>query len=159
MANQETEGQEKQGQETERTEQRLEDVALEWRGSFSSSEANALHAEAFGTRVFTDEEWDWWELVNRHSLGWVVARSAGHLAGFVNVLWDGLVHAWIQDVMVAVPARHTGLGTRLVRTAVEGARDAGCEWVHVDFDADLSAFYLGSCGFTPTSAGLIALNG
>ena len=45
------------------------------------------------------------ELVHRHSLGWVVAREGAELVGFVNVLWDGLVHAWLQDTMVAVRAR------------------------------------------------------
>jgi len=34
---------------------------------------------------------------------------------------------------------------------------AGCEWLHVDFDDDLGDFYIKACGFTPTPAGLIAL--
>jgi hypothetical protein len=34
---------------------------------------------------------------------------------------------------------------------------AGCEWLHVDFEEHLRGFYLESCGFTPTGAGLIAL--
>jgi len=36
-------------------------------------------------------------------------------------------------------------------------RAAGCEWLHVDFDAHLRDFYVGACGFRPTHAGLIAL--
>jgi len=68
-------------------------VSYEWRGSFSNDETNALHAQAFGTRVFDGSEWNWTELVRQHSLGWVVARDGTDLAGFVNVLWDGLVHA------------------------------------------------------------------
>ncbi len=70
------------------------------------------------------------------------------------MLWDGLVHAWLQDVMVAVSHRGRGLGVRLVDAATEGARAAGCEWLHVDFDDDLRPFYLDACGFTPTNAGL-----
>lgn len=128
-----------------------------WRGGFSSKELNALHAEAFLTRVFSDEEWNWEELVRRHSLGWVVARDGAELVGFVNVIWDGLVHAWIQDTMVAASHGRQGIGTRLIETAVIGARNAGCEWLHVDFDDDLREFYLDACGFTPTNGGLIAL--
>ena len=80
-------------------------IRYEWRGDFTSTEANALHAEAFETRSFSDDEWDWRAIVAAHSLGWVVARDDdGGFVGFVNVVWDGLVHAWIQDVMVA--ARH-----------------------------------------------------
>jgi GNAT superfamily N-acetyltransferase len=132
-------------------------VVYEWRGPFANDEMNALHAEAFGTRVFTAEEWDWVSLTTRHSLGWVVARDGGVLAGFVNVVWDGLVHAWLQDTMVAGTHRGRAVGTRLVGIAKQHAREAGCEWLHVDFDPELSAFYLDACGFRPTPAGLIAL--
>ena len=133
-------------------------ITYEWRGEFSNTEANALHAEAFETRLFSNEEWDWNALVAQHSLGWVVARSAdGDLAGFVNVLWDGLVHAFIQDTMVAIGARGHKVGTQLVAVATEQARIAGCEWLHVDFDEHLRPFYFDACGFTPTTAGLIAL--
>jgi GNAT superfamily N-acetyltransferase len=128
-----------------------------WRGDFDNTEVNALHAEAFETRVFDEAEWNWAELVHRHSLGWVVARQDAALVGFVNVLWDGLVHAWIQDTMVAAAARHRGIGAELVAVAEREARDAGCEWLHVDFDEHLRPFYLEACGFTPTQAGLIAL--
>ena len=132
-------------------------VIYEWRGAFTNREANTLHAEAFGTRVFDESEWNWVELVHRHSLGWVVARDGTALVGFVNVLWDGLVHAWLQDTMVAVGARRRGIGTGLVGRARGAAKAAGCEYLHADFEDDLSAFYYGACGFTPTSAGLLPL--
>jgi ribosomal protein S18 acetylase RimI-like enzyme len=50
-----------------------------------------------------------------------------------------------------------GIGTELVRIAARHAKDAGCEWLHVDFDDDLVPFYLDACGFTATSAGLLWL--
>jgi GNAT superfamily N-acetyltransferase len=134
------------------------DIAYAWRGDFGNAEVNALHAEAFDTKVYDESEWNWRELCERHSLGWVVARDAdGALVGFVNVLWDGLVHAWIQDTMVATRARHHGIGKGLVEVATREARNAGCEWLHVDFEDHLKPFYLDACGFTPTSAGLIEL--
>ncbi|MGH9214102.1 MAG: GNAT family N-acetyltransferase [Acidimicrobiales bacterium] len=133
-------------------------VTYAWRGDFRNVELNELHAEAFETRVFDETEWDWSVQVRGHSLGWVVARDeAQRLVGFVNLLWDGQVHAWIQDTMVAVSARGQGVGVQLVAAARDGARDAGCEWLHVDFDDDLRPFYVDACGFTPTGAGLIAL--
>lgn len=133
-------------------------VVYRWRGDFTNQEVNVLHAEAFGTRVFDGSEWNWVQLVHRHSLGWVVARDGTDLVGFVNVLWDGLVHAWLQDTMVAVAARGQGIGTRLVDNARRSAKAAGCEYLHVDFDDHLAAFYHGACGFQPTSAGLLELN-
>jgi GNAT superfamily N-acetyltransferase len=132
-------------------------ITYEWRGEFENAEVNALHAEAFNTRVFDESEWNWRQLVGRHSLGWVVARDGTELVGFVNVLWDGLVHAWLQDTMVATKAGRQGVGTQVVAVARDAARDAGCEYLHVDFDDDLESFYFDACGFTPTNGGLIAL--
>jgi GNAT superfamily N-acetyltransferase len=132
-------------------------IVYEWRGAFGNDELNALHAEAFGTRVFDESEWNWRDLVSTHSLGWVLARDDEVLVGFVNVPWDGLVHAWIQDTMVAASARGRGVGTRLVALATDAARAAGCEWLHVDFDDHLRDFYFTACGFRPTTAGLIPL--
>ena len=132
-------------------------IDFTWRGEFDNTELNELHAQAFETRVFDDAEWNWVKQVHGHSLGWVVARDGARLVGFVNLPWDGLVHAWIQDTMVATSARHQGVGTELVAAAVRGAHEAGCEWLHVDFDGDLRPFYVDACGFTPTSAGLIPL--
>jgi len=133
-------------------------VDLQWRGVFANAEVNALHAEAFHTRVFSDEEWDWRTIVEAHSLGWVVARDeSGALVGFVNVITDGVVHAWIQDVMVAAAAAHQGVGTQLVKASADAARAAGCEYLHVDFGPELTPFYIGACGFTPSPAGLLDL--
>ncbi len=133
-------------------------ITYQWRAEFSNDEVNRLHAEAFETRVFDESEWNWRDLVSAHSLGWVVARDGTELVGFVNVLWDGLVHAWIQDTMVAAeregPWRRHATRRRHARA---GAREAGCEWLHVDFDDHLRGFYFDACGFTPTNAGLIAL--
>ena len=132
-------------------------MVFEWRGAFANDEINDLHAAAFETRAYSEGEWNWVDLTARHSLGWVVAREGARLVGFVNVLWDGLVHAWIQDTMVDLGEHRRGIGTRLVADAIAASRAAGCEWLHVDFDDDLRSFYFEACGFTPTNAGLIAL--
>ena len=133
-------------------------ITYEWRGEFDNDEVNALHAEAFETRVYDESEWNWRRQVEEHSFGWVVARDGdGALVGFVNVLWDGLVHAWLQDTMVAATAGRQGVGTQVVATARDATRAAGCEYLHVDFDDDIEGFYYDACGFTPTNGGLIEL--
>ncbi|RBQ21160.1 GNAT family N-acetyltransferase [Spongiactinospora rosea] len=129
-------------------------IAYEWRGRFENDALNALHADGFGHAVLQD---DWWAQVNRHSLGWVCATEDGELAGFVNVAWDGGVHAFILDTLVAARHRRRGIGTELVAVAAEQARAAKCEWLHVDFDDELTDFYFSACGFRPTKAGLIPL--
>ncbi|WP_016698531.1 GNAT family N-acetyltransferase [Actinoalloteichus spitiensis] len=129
-------------------------VDFRWRAEVREEELDALHAEGFDT----DGRGDIWvERLHRHSLGWVNAHAGDRLVGFVNVAWDGGRHAFLLDTVVAVDHRHAGVGAGLVRAAVAGAREAGCQWLHVDFEADLGPFYLSSCGFTPTSAGLLAL--
>jgi predicted N-acetyltransferase YhbS len=129
-------------------------VSYVWRGDFADAEVNALHAEAFEHRLLDD---GWRRQLHDHSLGWVCARDAGELVGFVNVAWDGGVHAFVLDTMVAKGSRSHGVGSRLVQVAVDETRAAGCEWLHVDFDDHLRAFYFDRCGFTPTNAGLISL--
>ncbi|MDQ3898229.1 MAG: GNAT family N-acetyltransferase, partial [Actinomycetota bacterium] len=89
----------------------------------------------------------WWDRIRPHSLGWVSARDGdGMLVGFANVAWDGGDHAILFDPKVRADHQHRGIGTQLVRVAVEGARGAGCEWLHVDFDDHLAPFYFGACG-------------
>jgi ribosomal protein S18 acetylase RimI-like enzyme len=129
-------------------------ISYQWRGEFTNAQVNALHAEGFDHRPLGD---DWLGQVSRHSLGWVYAAEGGELVGFINVPWDGGVHAFIIDTLVAASVRHRGVGTKLAEIAAEKARAAGCEWLHVDFEDELRPFYFGSCGFTPTNAGLIAL--
>jgi len=129
-------------------------VIYQWRGSFENAELDQLHAEGFGHRLSED---DWTGQVERHSLGWVCARDEGGLVGFVNVPWDGGVHAFILDTLVAQRARRQGVGKEMVRIAAEQAREARCEWLHADFENELAPFYFDACGFKPTPAGLIEL--
>ena len=129
-------------------------ITYEWRGEFDNASLNSLHAEGFDHPPLNV---DWVTQVHRHSLGWVCARHDGQLVGFVNVAWDGGVHAFILDTVVGGGRRRSGIGAELVAVAAREARTAGCEWLHVDFEEHLQAFYLDACGFSPTDAGLIAL--
>lgn len=127
---------------------------FEWRGKFDNASLNALHAEAFDHPVL---DHDWETQVRSHSLGWVTARDGDDLIGFVNIPWDGGVHAFTIDPIVSSKARGQGVGTQLIAIGVREARAAGCEWLHVDFEDHLRSFYFDACGFEPTNAGLIAL--
>ncbi|MBT2499340.1 GNAT family N-acetyltransferase [Agromyces sp. ISL-38] len=131
-------------------------ITWEWRGAVRNEEINGLHAEGFDHAQAAD---DWTDRLSRLSLGWVTARDDQGLVGFVNVIWDGHAHAFIEDTLVASRARRRGIGKRLVAVATEHSREAGCEWLHVDFDDHLKSFYFDACGFRPTSAGLIQLSG
>ncbi|EFE74136.1 putative acetyltransferase [Streptomyces sp. HCCB10043] len=129
-------------------------ITYEWRGGFDNVTVNALHAEGFDHPTL---DVDWLTRVQRHSLGWVCARDDGDLVGFVNVAWDGGVHAFILDTVVAGSRRRSEIGAALIAEATRQAREAGCEWLHADFEDNLRSFYFDACGFKPTTAGLIAL--
>jgi GNAT superfamily N-acetyltransferase len=118
---------------------------FEWRAGFSNEALNALHAEAFDHAV---PDHDWLAQVRGHSLGWVCAFDGETLIGFVNVPWDGALHAFIMDPVVLKRYERQGVGTALVALATEHARAAGCKWLHVDFDEPLRGFYFGACGFS-----------
>ncbi|MFG2905494.1 GNAT family N-acetyltransferase [Kitasatospora sp. NPDC048286] len=127
-----------------------------WRGPLADPELDALHAEGFGHPV---RPGDWLARLERHSLGWVTARRTadGALVGFVNLAWDGGTHAFLLDTVVAPGVRRRGVAGRLVAEAADGARAAGCGWLHVDFEPHLRPLYLDACGLRPTDAGLLAL--
>ncbi len=94
----------------------------------------------------------------RHSLLYVTAHAGpAHLAGFVNVTWDGGIHAFLLDTTVHPAWQRRGIGGELVHRATQAARERGMEWLHVDYEPHLDAFYR-SCGFVPTLAGLIRLD-
>jgi len=129
-------------------------ITYDWRGPLADDELCDLVASHGGT-----PEPGWWDRIRPHVLGWVVARDGGRLVGFVDVAWDGGDHAFLLDTKVRGDRQRRGIGTALVREAVEHARAAGCEWLHVDFRPELAPFYRDACGFRPTDAGLIRLRG
>ena len=90
------------------------------------------------------------------SLAHVGAYDGKALVGFVNVAWDGGVHAFILDTCVGKDYRRQGIALRLVERATQVARQRGAHWLHVDFEPHLEAFYR-KCGFGPTAAGLMRL--
>jgi GNAT superfamily N-acetyltransferase len=91
-----------------------------------------------------------------HSLCWVSAHVGERLIGFVNVAWDGGVHAFLLDTTVHPEFRRRGIGISLVRCAADEARELGAEWLHVDYEPRYAEFYR-RCGFQPTAAGVLSL--
>ena len=112
---------------------------------------NKLWLDAWGSDVSKD-----FNSILSRSLAHIGAYAEGQLIGFVNVAWDGGVHAFILDTCVATRMRGKGIATRLVSEATNVARERGAKWLHVDFEPHLTSFYR-NCGFRPTEAGLIQL--
>ncbi|KKB86613.1 acetyltransferase [Devosia limi DSM 17137] len=94
--------------------------------------------------------------VLERSLGHVGAYDGDRLVGFVNVAWDGGIHAFILDTCVDTDYRRQGIALKLVEAAQLAAMARGAQWLHVDFEPGLEGFYR-KCGFGPTAAGLMRL--
>ena len=103
-----------------------------------------------------------WENHKERTFGEVLARSltyaaafdGARLVGFVNVAWDGDVHGFILDPTVHRAYQRRGIGTEMMARVARVASDRGLEWLHVDYDSHLQAFYEG-CGYEKTDAGLL----
>jgi GNAT superfamily N-acetyltransferase len=121
--------------------------------SVSNDELNSLFAASWDDRSSRDFDFG---PVLRRSLACVCAYHAERLIGFVNVAWDGGVHAFLLDTTVHPDYRRRGIGRRLVEQAIALARDKGLAWMHVGFEPNLREFY-SQCGFRVTEAGLVHL--
>ena len=117
----------------------------------SNVDLNALWRAAWNA----DKDRDFSTILPR-SLVHVGAYEASRLVGFVNVAWDGGIHAFILDTCVVPSLRRKGVATRMVEKAIEISRERGAEWMHVDFEPRLEAFYR-KCGFRHTEAGVVRL--
>jgi ribosomal protein S18 acetylase RimI-like enzyme len=129
-------------------------------GPVTSEELNALFSaggpEAGWPSWQASADTSDWQPVLDHCLVHITARDNGRLVGFVHVAWDGRDHAFLLDPRVDPGYRHQRIGLEMVRLAARQAAKAGCEVLHVDYEAELAPFY-DACGFKPTAAGLIRL--
>lgn len=112
---------------------------------------NSLFAAAWGRSSETD-----FQPVLAHSLAYICAYDGTNLVGFVNLAWDGGIHAFLLDTTVHPEWQRQGIGSRLVQEAARVAEERGIHWLHVDYEPHLEQLYL-DCGFRPTLAGLIEL--
>lgn len=128
-------------------------VDIEYRLSpaVTNAELNALFAAAWPAHSASD-----FQPILGRSLVYVCAYQGQALVGFVNLAWDGGIHAFLLDTTVHPGVQRMGIGRSLVDRAVATARERGIEWIHVDYEPHLREFYR-QCGFRYTAAGLIQL--
>jgi GNAT superfamily N-acetyltransferase len=114
-----------------------------------------LHGRAFGNR--RDDRKPWAARLDRYSLTWVGAFAGDELVGFVHACWDGGRHAFLLDAVVDPGLERQGIGKAIVQRLVSEVQGSGCEWLHVDCQPALAAFYEDQCGFRHTPAALMRL--
>lgn len=114
---------------------------------------NSLFHAAWSDHIET-----YFQAILSHSLLYVCAYFGEQLIGFVNVAWDGGIHAFLLDTTVHPAYQRKGIGQQLVKLAAAEARVRGIHWLHVDYEPKLAHFYQ-ECGFQWTDAGLMRLNG
>jgi GNAT superfamily N-acetyltransferase len=119
--------------------------------SVTSEALNALFAAAWPGHAWRD-----FSPILEQSLAYVCAFHEGRLVGFVNLAWDGGIHAFVLDTTVHPALRRRGVGSELIKRAAAAAREQGVVWLHADFEPHLLEFYR-RCGFRHTEAGLLRL--
>jgi ribosomal protein S18 acetylase RimI-like enzyme len=117
----------------------------------NNDELNALFSVSWPDHKASD----FMPILNR-SLAYICAYQGERIVGFVNLAWDGGIHAFLLDTTVHPALRRQGVGRELVQQAIVTAKERGIEWISVDFEPHLKDFYFG-CGFRPTDAGVINL--
>ena len=120
--------------------------------SVRGEELNTLFAGAWPDHRHID-----WQPILNHVIVYVCAYESTRLVGFAKVVGDGGVHGFLLDPTVAPDKQKQGIGRQLVAKCSDEARSRGIEWLHVDFEPHLKAFYE-SCGLKHTEAGLLNLN-
>jgi hypothetical protein len=126
-------------------------VTYAWRGAAGDAELVEL-TTAHGGRAEAGS----WDRVRPHRLGYC-AGGRRHARRVRERRLGRRDHALLLDTKTHGLYQRRRIGTSVVCVAAEHARAAGCEWLHVDFVAELAAFYLDTCGFRPAEAGLIQL--
>jgi GNAT superfamily N-acetyltransferase len=118
----------------------------------SNAELDALFAAAWPAHTPCD-----FAAQHQHSLAFVCAYDRERLVGYVNLAWNGGIHAFVLDTSVHPAYQRRGIGRALLQHAADVARARGMHWLHVDYESHLAGFYA-ACGFVPTPAGLLRLN-
>jgi len=141
------------------TETENSPIACSVRPSVSNEDLNRLFEEAWPSDGDSESSVSGrnFEEVLRRSLTYVCAFYGEQLIGFVNLAWDGGVHAFVLDTVVHPDFQRRGIGKKLVSLAIAEAKGCDIEWIHVDFEPHLRSFY-SECGFVKTEAGLIQLS-
>lgn len=127
------------------------EIVYRFSPAVSNEVLNALFQAAWATHSYHD-----FQPILQRSLVYVCAYQSEKLVGFVNLAWDGGIHAFLLDTSVHPDLQRRGIGRELVQQAVLAAQQRGLKWVHVDFEPHLRDFYR-QCGFRPTEAGLLDL--
>jgi GNAT superfamily N-acetyltransferase len=118
----------------------------------SNESLNTLFAAVWQNHQTTD-----FQPILRRSLLYLCGYMADELVAYVNLAWDGGIHAFLLDTTVHPNVQRQGIGLKIVQAAISAARERGIAWIHVDYEPHLHTFYM-QCGFSQTMAGLINLD-
>lgn len=99
-------------------------------------------------------EKDYSTVLDRYDITVAAYDSEENLIGWCAAITDGIRHAFFVDVIVHPFWQRRGIGTSMVRKAIEEIRGNGITLAHVDFARERASFYE-QCGFTICGGGMI----
>jgi ribosomal protein S18 acetylase RimI-like enzyme len=92
--------------------------------------------------------------IKEHLFTYFTARINGELIGYINVLSDGYVDAYLQDLMVHPEYQNEGIGSELLKRAIKYLQRNKIKAIQVIFGPELEGFYK-KFGFHIVKAGII----
>jgi len=92
--------------------------------------------------------------LKEHLFTYLTARINGELIGYIDVLSDGRVDAYIQDLIVHPKYQKRGIGSELLKRIIRYLQQKNIKRIQVIFDPELEGFYK-KFGFHILKAGII----
>lgn len=126
-----------------------QEITYQINPNVTNDELNALFATVWPDYIPSD-----FSPILSRSLAYLCAFHQEQLVGFVNLAWDGGIHAFVLDTTVHADFQRRGIGRELVKQAAAVAKARQIEWLHVDYEPHLHHFYQ-QCGFRATYAGVM----
>ena len=92
--------------------------------------------------------------LKEHLFTYLTARINGELIGYIDVLSDGSVDAYIQSLIVHPKYQKRGIGSELLKRIIIYLQQKNIKSIQVIFDPELEGFYK-KFGFHILKAGII----
>jgi len=94
------------------------------------------------------------EILSRRYTYYTVRNPDGCLVAYMSILSDGIVDAFLLDLVVHPQYQKKGIGKQIVKRAITDIKAAGIRCIQVTFNNSLEAFYA-KCGFHIIKGGII----
>lgn len=118
------------------------------------SELTDIEIENLRTSAGWDNNTGSFSIIKKKLFTYFTARKNNKLIGFIDVLSDGIADAYLQNLVVHPDYQKKGIGSELVKKAINFLQEKNIKCIQVTFNSELETFYK-KFGFYIFRAGII----